>query len=68
MAPVSPPSSQRSEGRSTRVYMGARAESYVQPATAKQARQHVAAREGIHPLSRSFETLLKGNFTILAIF
>ena len=35
----------------------------AQPAAAKQARQHAAAREGIHPLSRSFETLLKGNST-----
>ena len=65
VVPVSPPSSQRSEGRSTRAYMGVRAESNVQPAIAKQARQHAAAREGIHPLSRSYETLLKGKPSIV---
>ena len=62
---ASPPSSQRAEGRATRA--GARAEPGVQPVAVKQARLQAAAREGIHPLSRSFEALLKGTRCLATI-
>ena len=59
--PMSQPSSQKTEGRASRAGGSARAETNGQPAALKQACQHAAARDGIHPLSRSFETLLKGS-------
>lgn len=60
MFPVSQSSLQKTEGRASRAGVSVRAEANGQPAAVKQARQQAAARDGIHPLSRSFETLLKG--------
>ena len=64
VSPASPPSSHRAEGRATRASVSARADPNVQPVALKQARQHAAAREGIHALSRSFEALLKGTSSL----
>ena len=62
MGTVSVPGSQRADSRAPRYTPGSttRGEAGLQAAPLKQVRQQGVARTGIHPLSRSFETLLKG--------